>query len=238
MKRTTFLFALFAIISTILLINSIAVAKSIPENLYGVWVSPDKNVYYEFFSDGTLSYREGIFPNVGGRWVVLHDGRIKTEVAHLALLVHIFTFENNALVQHVQNGKITFKKITRDSLTQEKVVSPPKSVVTDANSGRAGQPIDVKQFIKPGQTTIINFYSNKCPPCKKLAPMLSAMNRPKTHVVNLNIDRPNASGIDFDSPLAKQYNLTGIPHLMVFDEDGRLKVQGKEALAMVVGWCN
>ncbi len=73
----------------------------------------------------------------------------------------------------------------------------------------------------------------------KLAPMLAAMaaKRPKTQVVKLNIDRPNAQGIDFDSPLAKQYNLSGIPHLMVFDENGQLKAQGREALNMVLEWC-
>jgi thiol-disulfide isomerase/thioredoxin len=116
---------------------------------------------------------------------------------------------------------------------------PAQAGVTEGNSGRGGQPIDVKQFVKPGQTTIIDFYSTSCAPCMKLAPMLAAMaaKRPRTQVVKLSIDRPGAKGIDFDSPLAKQYNLTGIPHLMVFDENGQLKAQGREALPMVLEWC-
>ena len=73
----------------------------------------------------------------------------------------------------------------------------------------------------------------------KLAPMLDSMaaRRPKTQVVKLNIDRPGTEGIDFDSPLAKQYNITGIPFLMVYDESGNLKAQGREALNMVLEWC-
>ena len=116
---------------------------------------------------------------------------------------------------------------------------PALAGVTEGNSGRTGQPIDVKQFVKPGQTTIIDFYSRSCAPCMKLAPMLDSMasRRPKTQVVKLNIDRPGSSGIDFDSPLAKQYNISGIPFLMVFDESGRLKAQGQEALNMVLEWC-
>ena len=116
---------------------------------------------------------------------------------------------------------------------------PAQAGVTEGNSGKTGQPIDVKKFVKPGQTTIIDFYSKSCPPCMKLAPMLAAMaaRRPKTQVVKLNIDRPGAQGIDFDSPLAKQYKLNGIPHLMVFDENGKLKAQGREALNMVLEWC-
>jgi thioredoxin 1 len=116
---------------------------------------------------------------------------------------------------------------------------PAQAGVTEGNSGRTGQTIDVKQFVKPGQTTIIDFYSRSCPPCMKLAPMLDAMaaKRPKTQVVKLNIDRPGSQGIDFDSPLAKQYNISGIPHMMVFDESGKLKAQGREALNMVLEWC-
>lgn len=115
---------------------------------------------------------------------------------------------------------------------------PVQAGVTEGNAGRTGQPIDVKQFVKPGQTTIIDFYSRSCPPCMKLAPMLDSMaaKRPKTQVVKLNIDRPGSNGIDFDSPLAKQYNIQGIPFLMVYDESGKLKAQGQEALNMVLGW--
>jgi thiol-disulfide isomerase/thioredoxin len=116
---------------------------------------------------------------------------------------------------------------------------PVQAGVTEGNSSKPGQPIDVKQFVKPGQTTIIDFWSKNCPPCMKLAPMLAAMaaKRPKTQVVKLNIDRPGSQGIDFDSPLAKQYNIQGVPHLMVYDESGKLKAQGREALNMVLEWC-
>ncbi len=108
---------------------------------------------------------------------------------------------------------------------------PAFAGVTDGNSGKTGQPIDVKKFVKPGQTTVIDFYSKSCAPCMKLAPMLDAMasRRPKTQVVKLNIDRPGAQGIDFDSPLAKQYKIEGVPFLMVFDESGSLKAQGQSA---------
>ena len=116
---------------------------------------------------------------------------------------------------------------------------PALAGVTEGNSGSPGQRVDVKKFVRPGQTTIIDFYSHSCAPCMKLAPMLDSMaaKRPRTQVVKLNIDRPGSSGIDFDSPLAKQYNLQGIPHMMVFDESGQLKAQGREALNMVLEWC-
>src|SRR3974390_2591841 len=111
---------------------------------------------------------------------------------------------------------------------------PAQAGVIDGNAGRTREPIELKQFVRPGQTTIIDFYSRSCQPCMKLAPMLDSMasRRPKTQVVKLNIDRPGSSGIDFDSPLAKQYNIQGIPYLMVYDESGMLKAQGQSALNM------
>jgi thiol-disulfide isomerase/thioredoxin len=118
------------------------------------------------------------------------------------------------------------------------VALPAFAGVTEGNPGKGGQPIDVKKFVKPGQTTIIDFYSKACPPCMALAPKLSAVaaKRPKTTVVKVNIDRPNAQGIDFDSPLAKQYNLRGIPHIMIFDENGKLTAEGPDALRTVLDW--
>jgi thiol-disulfide isomerase/thioredoxin len=68
---------------------------------------------------------------------------------------------------------------------------PVQAGTMEGNSGKGGQPVDVKKFVKPGQTTIIDFYSTNCPPCMKLAPMLQSMaaRRPKTQLVKLNIDR-------------------------------------------------
>ena len=111
--------------------------------------------------------------------------------------------------------------------------------VVHGNSGNPGQPVDIKKFIKPGQTTIIDLYSLYCPPCEKIAPILAsvAAKRPKTQVVKLDINRPNVKGsIDFDSPLAKQQKINFVPFIMIFDEQGQLQYQGQEAINKVLEW--
>ena len=111
--------------------------------------------------------------------------------------------------------------------------------VIEGNKGSAGQPVDIKKFVKPGQTTIIDMYSKYCPPCEKIAPILAAVaaKRPKTQVVKLDINRPNVTGtIDFDSPLAKQQKLNFVPFILIFDEQGKLQHQGQEAINKVVEW--
>ncbi len=111
--------------------------------------------------------------------------------------------------------------------------------VIHGNSGNPGQPVDIKKFVKPGQTTIIDLYSQYCPPCEKIAPMLAAIaaKRPKTQVVKLDINRPNVKGtIDFDSPLAKQQGINFVPFIMIFDEQGKLQYQGQEAINKILEW--
>ena len=111
--------------------------------------------------------------------------------------------------------------------------------VVHGNSGNPGQPVDIKKFIKPGQTTIIDLYSLYCPPCEKIAPILAsvAAKRPKTQVVKLDINRPNVKGsIEFDSPLAKQQKINFVPFIMIFDEQGQLQYQGQEAINKVLEW--
>ncbi len=111
--------------------------------------------------------------------------------------------------------------------------------VIEGNKGSAGQPVDIKKFVKPGQTTILDFYSKYCPPCEKIAPILAAVaaKRPKTQVVKFDINRPNVTGtIDFDSPLAKQQGLNFVPFILIFDEKGQLQHKGQEAINKVLEW--
>jgi thiol-disulfide isomerase/thioredoxin len=111
--------------------------------------------------------------------------------------------------------------------------------VIHGNKDNPGQPLDIKKFVKPGQTTIIDMYSHYCPPCEKIAPILAsvAAKRPKTQVVKLDINRPNVKGsIDFDSPLAKQQGLKFVPFILIFDEQGQLQYQGQEAINKVLEW--
>jgi len=115
---------------------------------------------------------------------------------------------------------------------------PAQAGVVEGNRGKGGQPIDIKQFIKPGQTTIIDFYSQFCPPCMKLAPILAsvAAKRPNTTVVKLDINRPNVQGIDFDSPLSKQQGLTFVPFILIYNEQGQVQAKGQEAINKVLEW--
>jgi thiol-disulfide isomerase/thioredoxin len=111
--------------------------------------------------------------------------------------------------------------------------------VQEANAGRGGQPLELNKLPVKGKITVVDFFSQYCPPCMKLAPLLEqlAQKRSDLAIKKVDIQRPEKSGgIDWQSPLAQQLGLRSIPHFMIFDERGKLSSQGQEAMKQVIGW--
>jgi len=113
--------------------------------------------------------------------------------------------------------------------------TPGGGKLTAANAADPGQEFDITSLVMKGKVTIIDFYSDYCPPCRQLAPMLKNLheNDNKYHVVSLDVNRPKKRGIDWQSPLARQYGLQGLPYFMVYDEEGKLLAKDDEAYDMV-----
>ena len=110
--------------------------------------------------------------------------------------------------------------------------------VADANTGNAGQTLDVKSLLTQGKTTLIDFYSPFCPPCVQLAPIMArlAEKRPDLAIIKVNINRPEVKGIDWRSPLAQQYQVRQVPYFMIFSPQGQLVAQGRDAVEKVGRW--
>ncbi len=111
--------------------------------------------------------------------------------------------------------------------------------VHEANAGRGGQPIELNKLPVRGKITVVDFFSQYCPPCMRLAPLLEqlAQKRSDLAIKKVNIQRPEVSGkIDWQSPLAQQLELHSIPHFMIFDQKGKLSSEGQEAMKQVIAW--
>ncbi len=108
----------------------------------------------------------------------------------------------------------------------------------DANQGNTGQTMEVKSLVVRGKTTVVDFYSPYCPPCMYLAPLLARLgeSRSDLSIQRVNINRPEVNGIDWRSPLAQQYQIKSVPYFMIFNPQGKLQAQGKEAFDLVRGW--
>lgn len=103
------------------------------------------------------------------------------------------------------------------------------------NRGREGQLYTVTDFLARGKVNVVVFTSSACPYSKALEPNLAtlASRRSDLAVGRLEIDRPDVKGIDWQSPLARQYELRSVPAFKVYDSAGKLQAEGETARKMV-----
>lgn len=101
-----------------------------------------------------------------------------------------------------------------------------------------GETIKLEDYLVTGKTTVIDFYSHYCPPCMALAPLLVKLHQSRSDlaVVEVDINRPGVSGIDWASPVAGQYKLESIPSLLIYGPDGTVIASGDKAREMVIDW--
>lgn len=105
-----------------------------------------------------------------------------------------------------------------------------------------GEKVKLADYAVPGKTTVFDFTSQFCPPCRAIAPALEKVHatRDDVVVVSVDINRPGVKGIDWDSPVAHQYGLHAIPHFKVYGPDGKLQIEDKpnnpQARTMVSKW--
>lgn len=105
-----------------------------------------------------------------------------------------------------------------------------------------GKEVALADYVVPGKTTVFDFTSEFCPPCRAIAPSLDKLHatRDDIVVVSVDINRPGVRGIDWKSPVAQQYGLHSIPHFKVYGPDGKLIAEDTSPAAparrMVTKW--
>ncbi|HMD61781.1 MAG TPA: thioredoxin family protein [Opitutaceae bacterium] len=88
-----------------------------------------------------------------------------------------------------------------------------------------GQTIDIDSLACPGKITVVDFSSDYCAPCVQLAMFLikASKHYPQRYAIRrVNINRPGVNGIDWQSPVSKQFQIGSLPSLVVYDN--RVKV--------------
>jgi len=101
-----------------------------------------------------------------------------------------------------------------------------------------GEKVLLTDYLVNRKFTIFDFYSDFCPPCRALEPYLETLHskRDDIAVVIVNINRPGVQGIDWGSPIAQEFQLKSIPHLVIYNEEGEIAAEGQDALAKIVEW--
>ncbi|HVU17055.1 MAG TPA: thioredoxin family protein [Candidatus Didemnitutus sp.] len=106
-----------------------------------------------------------------------------------------------------------------------------------------GEKINLADYAVPGKTTIFDFSSDYCGPCRTYTEPLAKLHAKRSDiaVVRVDINRPGVRGIDWKSPVAREFELESIPHFKVYGPDGKMIAEdtaeaGAPARQMVDKW--
>jgi thiol-disulfide isomerase/thioredoxin len=157
-------------------------------------------------------------------------------VVGLAVLVYaaFFKQKSNSTPIRLKESETAITISTgEDTDTPAETVSGAAQVINESNPGET---IDIERFVKRGKTTIFDFYSEYCPPCRQIGPLLKELDKKRDDIVVLKVDinRPGKTGIDWGSPVTKQYEINSIPHFMIYDSSGDRTDEGRSAYQKIM----
>ena len=108
---------------------------------------------------------------------------------------------------------------------------------SSARGGRAdyqelahGRTLDIDTLACPGKITVVDFSSDYCAPCVELAMFLiqASKSHPERYAIRrVNINRPGFNGIDYQSPVSRQYAIKNLPRIVIYDN--KVKVADGDA---------
>lgn len=83
-----------------------------------------------------------------------------------------------------------------------------------------GQTINIDGLAVAGKITIVDFSSDYCAPCVQLAMFLIQQSKsyPRRYAIRrVDVNRPGVVGIDWQSPVSRQFHIDSLPRLVVYD---------------------
>jgi thiol-disulfide isomerase/thioredoxin len=80
-----------------------------------------------------------------------------------------------------------------------------------------GSQVDITRHLALGNVTIVDFYADWCGPCKMVSPTLEQMANTDPEIALRKIDIVN-----WNTAVARQYNINSIPHVKVYNRAGAL----------------
>lgn len=101
-----------------------------------------------------------------------------------------------------------------------------------------GEEVDIEEWLPEGQVTVVDFFSPYCPPCRAIkGPLIEAVENDEDCALRIvDINREDVEGIDWDSPVARQHEIQGVPFFIIYDPEGNEALRGEEAFAYVQEW--
>lgn len=104
--------------------------------------------------------------------------------------------------------------------------SPPEAELPpgDVKVASKGDAFSIDEQLAPGKYTIFDFYADWCPPCRALDPQLRRLASKRSDVAVRKVDI-----VDWESAVVRQYGVTALPHMKIYDPKGVLIGEGEDA---------
>lgn len=96
------------------------------------------------------------------------------------------------------------------------------STVADLQIITHGDKVDLASHLAQGKYTVIDFYAAWCPPCRVIGPALERLAAAESERLAIR----KVDIVDWTMPVAEQYQIESLPHLMLYGPDGRQIADG------------
>jgi thiol-disulfide isomerase/thioredoxin len=106
--------------------------------------------------------------------------------------------------------------------------SPEVILGGDVEFASKGEAFDVRDHLAEGKYTIFDFYADWCASCRVLDPQLRRLAADRDDVAVRKVDI-----VDWTSAVVKQYQVTSLPHVQVYDPNGQLVAEGPTAFQAI-----
>ncbi len=93
-----------------------------------------------------------------------------------------------------------------------------------------GREVTLEDHLVPGKLVVFDFFAEWCAPCRYVTPLLERL--AEQHPDRLALRTIDV--IDWSSPVARQHNLSAIPHLVLFGPDGARLAEGDAERVLAV----
>jgi len=110
---------------------------------------------------------------------------------------------------------IAATEVTDITVSDENAVEPPPPPprpTPAASESPSRSPATGSIQPERGKITIVDFYADWCGPCRKIGPVLEKIAEGNSDIVLQKIN------VDKHRDLMQEYNVTGIPHIIVYDK--------------------
>ncbi len=127
------------------------------------------------------------------------------------------------------------RSLQTEDLAFPRVASAPGSATNSRSSGTLpkptakpfntpGQDADFRGYLGQGRTSIVYFYADWCPACRRLTPVMDDVNArvPDMQVVFMDIG-------EWNTPVTAQHGVNFVPYLKIYDKTGKLVAEGRSA---------